>query len=349
MPESSVKRILTGMRPTGDLHLGHKVGALDLWKAAQNNVGIEQFYLVADMQALTTHLEELQKVKSSVRTIVLDWMSVGLDPRNSHVHFVLQSQVRARGMISHYLMMQTPFNALEANPTIKTERANLEKQGKSVTAGFMVYPVDQSADILMVSPENLDGNQLLVPVGADQIPHLEDARDAARKFNKAHGVELLMACEPQVSEVPRLVGTDGDGKMGKSTNNAIFLSDSPSVVRDKVMGMFTDPNHIRLTDAGDVENNPVFIYLRAFSKDREMVRGLEEDYKKPGVPLGDVAVKNVLIQCINEMLGPIRERRLAAENEPVGDFLRHGTQRASEIADEVLVKMENAMSVGYPD
>jgi tryptophanyl-tRNA synthetase len=227
------KVVLTGMRTTGSLHLGHYVGALENWLQIQNTGEYECYFLLADVQALTTHSQNPEILRESVRNVVLDWLSVGLNPGLSHVHFVLQSQVPERYELSILLQMIANYNVLMDNPTLKTE---LTRQ-KDATVGFMTYPVDQCADIYMVSPmPPAYGAQILVPIGEDQIPHLEYARDVARKFNARYGYTLV-PCSPLPAKIGRLVGTDGNEKMGKSTNNAIFLSDSKEVVAKKVMRM----------------------------------------------------------------------------------------------------------------
>lgn len=341
----SVNRVLTGMRTTGQLHLGHYVGALKLWLEAQNDQVLqpECFFLLADVQALTTHSDRPELIRESIREVVLDWLTVGLDPSLSNIHFVLQSQVPARFQISQYLLMVAMSKEIQRNPTIKAELKSI----KNPSMGFMTYPVDQVADILMVSPLNDRGNHLYVPVGEDQKPHLEYARTLARRFNKVYGTNVFLPCTPLVGEVGRLVGTDGQDKMSKSLNNAIFLADSPEVVVRKVMGMFTDPNRVRATDPGVIEGNPLFIYHNAFNPHKKEVKDFENKYKKGKI--GDVDVKRRLAEVLNEMLEPMRERRLEMEKAPIGDFVREGTLRAVELANEVLRRAEQAMFLGFPE
>lgn len=341
----SVNRVLTGMRTTGQLHLGHYVGALKLWIESQDDKVIkpECFFLLADVQALTTHADRPELIRESVRDVVLDWLAVGLDPTLPNVHFVLQSQVPARFQISQYLLMVAMLGEIRRNPTIKAELKNV----KNPSMGFMAYPVDQVADILMVSPLNDRGNHLYVPVGEDQVPHLEYARTLARRFNKAYDTDVFLPCTPLVGRVGRLVGVDGQEKMSKSLNNAIFLTDSPEEVSRKVMRMFTDPNRIHATDPGTVEGNPLFIYHNAFNSNVEEVREFEKLYRLGKV--GDVEVKRRLAEVLNEMLTPMRERRLVMERgEPIGDFVRDGTLKVIEIAREVLERTEEAMFLGFP-
>jgi len=345
----NVFRVLTGMRPTGTLHLGHKVGALDAWVHYQSDpiTPYECFFLVADVQALTTHSDRPALIQQSVLDVVYDWLSVGLTPDPSRVHFVLQSQVETRADLSVMLSMLAPWSTVSRNPTVKEELARIEAgENSSVSAGFMLYPVDQAGDIYMVAPRNISGNELVVPVGDDQLPHLELARDLARTFNDLYGVDLFRPCEPRTTDTGRLVGIDGKDKMGKSANNAIMLTDTPEVVAQRVMSMYTDPKRIHATDPGTVEGNPLFIYYDAFAPDKEEVAEYKRLYKLGQI--GDVPLKARLAVIINEMLEPIRERRAQAEKEPIGDYLRMGTARASEICREVVKEAQEAMYLGFP-
>lgn len=339
-------RVLTGMRPTGKLHLGHYVGALKLWLQAQED-GLDCYFLLADIQALSTHSDQPELIKQSVYDVVLDWISVGLNPNLPNVHFVLQSQVLARSQIFELLSMVANYQEVIRNPTIKAEMKQLTDERKTITLGFVSYGVNQAADIEMVSPPNHRGNRLYVPVGQDQLPHLEGTNDIVRAFNRAYQTDALLQCEGRVGDIGRLVGIDGVAKMSKSLGNAIMLSDSPDEVRKAVRRMFTDPRRIRSTDTVDsVEENPLFIYLRAFCPDRAEVDEHERKYKAGQI--GDVLLKDRLSEIINEMLDPMRERRLDAQREPLGDYVRQGTYVASQIADEVLARMQEAMHLGFP-
>ena len=342
----AVRRVLTGMRTTGALHLGHYVGALTLWLEAQKDPNLECFFLLADLQALTTHADRPELIRDSVRQVTLDWMAVGLEYWKPNVNFVLQSQVPARGMLFHLLSNVVRWSEVERNPTIKEE---LKSVGGNPSAGFMVYVVDQAADIYMVSPPNKSGNQLLVPVGADQLPHLNDARMWARRFNRDYA-PVFRPCEGQVGKVGRLVGTDGDSKMSKSLGNAIMLSDTPEVVTEKVMGMFTDPNRIHRTSPGDPENNPVFTYLDAFDPDPEQIQEFKSIYRAGeinGVSIGDVELKRRLASVLNDFLNPIREKRHEVVRYDLGGILQKGTARANGIANEVLDRAMEAMHLGF--
>jgi len=245
-----------------------------------------------------------------------DWLAVGLDPTKSNVHFVLQSQVPERHELSVLLMMIAEYSEVMRNPTLKSELKNQ----KSATMGFMAYPVDQVADIYMVSPTPPErGDRLLVPVGEDQVPHLEYARVLARRFNRKYG-SVFVPCSALVGDVGRLVGTDGQAKMSKSLGNTINLADDPKTVESQVMRMFTDPKRTRSDIPGETENNPVFIYHRAFNPDIAEVADLTERYQQGKV--GDVEVKRKLAKALNDFLDPIRDRRVKFAILISGKFLK---------------------------
>lgn len=345
MSGDSIVRVLTGMRPTGRLHLGHLVGALRLWKDAQDD-GLDCYFLIADVQALSTHADNPDLIRESVRDVVLDWISVGLDPTLLNVHFVLQSQVLARSQIFELISMVADYKKVLGNPTLKAEMA--AQKGKKISLGFISYVVNQAADILMMSPPNKVGNKLYVPVGQDQLPHLEDTNVIARAFNKAYGTNVMLPCVGRVGDIGRLVGTDGKKKMSKSEGNAIMLSSTQDEVTMLVKKMFTDARRLRATDKVDsVENNPLFIYLRAFAPDKEEIDSYESLYKDGKI--GDVPLKNRLAEIINDMLEPMRDRRIIAEREPIGDYVRDGSLAASVIADGVLDRIRKAMHLDYPE
>lgn len=342
METQNVSRVLTGMRTTGELHLGHYVGALKLWLEAQNS-GSDCFFLLADVQALTTHADKPELIRDSVRSVVLDWLAVGLDPTLPNVHFVLQSGVKSRFELSQYFLMIANLTEIRRNPTVKDEI----KGQKNPSMGFLTYVVDQAADIYMVSPLNRGGNELLVPVGADQVPHLEYSRKLARRFNKAYQSDVFRPCTAKVGEVGRLVGIDGQDKMSKSKGNAINLSDSTEEVTRKIMRMYTDPNRLRATDPGVVEGNPLFIYFDAFASDVPEVDDYKRLYRLGQI--GDVVLKKQLAEIVNQTLEPMRERRTRAETMALGEIVRAGTAAASEIADEVLARVKDAMYLGFPE
>lgn len=336
------KVVLTGMRTTGQLHLGHYVGALKRWKEIQDARQHECYFLLADVQALTTHADHPELLTQSVIDVTKDWLAVGLDPSLPHVHFVLQSQVTERYELSALFMMIARYGEVMRNPTLKTE---LEKQ-ENASIGFMVYPVDQVADIYMVNPYPVqEGDEVLVPVGEDQVPHLEYARDLAERFNRDYGT-VFTPCKPLVGEVGRLVGTDGKAKMSKSLGNTIQLNDSAEEVEKKVMSMYTDPNHLRVEDPGDTENNPVFIYLRAFDPDQAGVEELAAQYRKGG--LGDVPVKKRLVGVLNDFLDPIRARRAEVEKMDIGAIITDGTQAAREACLPVVQAVREKMALVVP-
>ena len=340
----AIKRVLTGMRTTGELHLGHYVGALKLWLEAQSDPDQECFFLLADYQAATTHRDRPELIQQSIRDVTLDWLSVGLDPNLPNVHFVQQSQVLARPHLTLYLALFAKEADIKRNPTIKEEMEHLE----NVSMAFLLYPVDQVGDIEMISPPAEKGNQILVPVGRDQVPHLEYSRKLARAFNDQYHRPVFCQCEAQVGSISKLVGTDGSGKMSKSRGNAIYLSDSRAEVEKKVKRMYTDPKRIHATDPGTIEGNPLFMYFDAFAKDPEEV----EEYKKlyQVGQIGDVPLKKRLAEIINEMLDPIREARFEAEEHvAVGQVIRAGTARANELANEVLERTQEAMHLTFPN
>jgi len=336
-----LKRVLTGMRTTGSLHLGHYVGALKQWKEIQDTGEYECFFLLADVQALTTHADHPELLTKSVREVVLDWLSVGLDPNLPHVHFVLQSQVPERHELSVLLSMIARYKEVLRNPTLKTE---LRTQ-QDATVGFMAYPVDQAADIYMVSPQPGSESELLVPVGRDQSPHLEFANSLARRFNKKYGL-VFVPCTALVGKLGRLVGIDGMTKMSKSLNNAINLSDDRKTVEESVRRMFTDPKRVRADIPGDTRNNPVFIYHRAFNADKAQVRDLGRLYRAGRV--GDVEVKRKLAKALNDFLDPIRQRRLQYESVDVRGILEEGTWAARKACQPVVERVRELMHLSYP-
>jgi len=339
---SQKSRILTGMRPTGPLHLGHYVGALQQWLELQATGQHDCFFLVADAQALTDHADDPRLIQRSVRDVVLDWLAVGLDPQKSA--FVLQSLVPETFELEHLLACITPQSWVERNPTLKAEIQQLRGQrGQTVTSAFMRYPVSQAADILNLA--GADRTPILVPVGEDQVPHIELTRDIARAFNSAYGNTLP---EPQsrVGAVARLVGTDGQDKMSKSLGNVINLSDSATVVRKQAMRMYTDPTRAKVSDPGHLEGNVPFMYLDIFDPDKAGLVDLKKRYEMGGV--GDVEVKERLVKVLNVFLDPIRERRAKFEKEAdILAILYDGTARERIIAKQTLEVVKKAMGLNY--
>ena len=308
MPKDSTysdsERILTGVRPTGPLHLGHYVGALENWLDLQPKY--DCFFLIADYQ-VSDHADDFDRVRKSVFDVALDWLSIGLDPEKSH--FVIESAVPEHAELTTWLSWWTPLGMLQRNPTLKAELAEIENQStkRSAPLAFFNYPMMQVSNILMPKAH-------LVPTGKDQQPHIEMSREIARKFNNIAGRELFPEPQGLIGRVGRLVGTDGQSKMSKSLNNAIFLGDSKEDVSKKVRKMYTDPNRIHATDPGRVEGNPVFIYHDAFNPNIDEVNDLKERYRSGTV--GDVEVKTLLAEAINRFLEPSRERRQKYESKP---------------------------------
>ena len=335
MDTGNKQRILTGIRPTGALHLGHYVGALENWVRLQEEY--ECYFLIADYQALGDHLDDIPGIRQSVMEVTLDWLAVGLDPQRST--FVVQSYVPEHAELTMLLSMLTPLGMLERNPTLKAEREQVEAKGLSV--GFFTYPVSQIADILLPKAH-------LVPVGEDQLPHIEMTREIARRFNRSYG-EVFPEPQGLVGRVPRLPGTDGQAKMSKSLGNVIYLSDDADTVTQRVKSMYTDPTRIHATDPGHVEGNPVFAYHDAFNANRDEVEELKERYRAGQV--GDVEVKQRLAAALNAFLDPIRERRASYEAKPemVREILVEGARRARRVAQATMDDVRQAMRIRYFD
>ena len=325
------KRILTGIRPTGALHLGHYVGALKNWVRLQDEY--ECYFLIADYQALGDHFHEIDLIRGSVIDVALDFLAVGLTPEKSS--FVIQSYVPEHAELSMLLSFITQLGMLERNPTLKAELADLPVERRTV--GFYNYPMSQVADILLPRAH-------LVPVGDDQAPHIEMTREVARKFNRMFAV-VFPEPETLIGEVGRLIGTDGAGKMSKSQGNVIMLSDDEQTVNARVRGMFTDPNRIRADIPGRVEGNPVFEYHDAFNPNTAQVDEFKERYRAGKV--GDVEVKRALAAAINDFLDPIRERREYYKQRIglVEDALMSGVGQARTIAAETMVMVRDAMRI----
>ena len=326
------KRILTGIRPTGPLHLGHYAGALENWVKLQDEY--ECFFLIADYQ-VSDYADDIDRVRQAVFEIALDWLAVGLDPQRSH--FVIESMIPEHAELTMWLSWYLPLGWLQRNPTLKAEMADLES--KSIPVAFFNYPVMQVANILMPKAH-------LVPVGDDQLPHIEMTREVARRFNRLFG-EVFPEPEALVGRVPRLVGTDGQAKMGKSLNNAIYLKDDEETVNKKVQRMFTDPTRIHASDPGHVEGNPVFMYHDAFNPDSAEVQDLKDRYVVGKV--GDVEVKQKLARALNAFLAPIRERRAEYEANPkrVKEALASGTGHAKKVAEGTMAEVRAALKLEY--
>jgi tryptophanyl-tRNA synthetase len=324
-------RVLTGIRPTGRLHLGHYVGALESWLRLQDQH--DCFFLIADYQALGDHADDIAGIRRAVVDVTLDWLAVGLDPERSS--FVVQSYVPESAELAMLLGTLVSLPRLQRNPTLKAEMAQLKTAEANVT--FFTYPVSQAADILLVKAN-------VVPVGDDQLAHVELTREIARRFNRTYG-EVFPVPAPLVGRVPRLVGIDGQAKMSKSLDNAIYLSDDAETVTAKVRRMYTDPTRIHPTNPGHVEGNPVFMYLDAFDPHLDEAEDLKARYRAGRV--GDVEVKRVLAQRLNEFLDPIRERRRGFQRQPeaVREALLAGTARHRETAQGTMAEVRDAMRI----
>ena len=326
-------RLLTGDRPTGKLHLGHYVGTLANRVKLQDEY--ECFFLLADYHILTTRLERLDEIEENIREIVLDYLSVGIDPERSTIF--LQSGVPQIPELALIFSMLVTVPRLQRVPTLKEVMRDLHIAQPS--AGLLNYPVLQAADILSVKGE-------IVPVGKDQASHLELTRELARRFNDTFA-PVFPEPATLIGEVGTLPGTDGKAKMSKSLGNVIYLSDDPETVTQRVMRMYTDPKRIHPTDPGTVEGNPVFIYHDAFNANREQVEELKRRYRAGTV--GDVEVKQRLARALNAFLDPIRERRAryAAQPDLVEEIVVEGTRRAREIAAQTLAEVKDAMKMAY--
>lgn len=337
MPDQ--QRILTGMRPTGQLHLGHYLGALENWLQMQHEY--ECFFLIADYQAMGDHLDDIGLIRDSVLAVATDWLAVGLDPEKSS--FVIQSYVPEHAELTMYFSMLTPLNQHQKNPTLRAEMGQLESGSQAITLGFFNYPISQAADILLPKAH-------LVPVGEDQVAHIEYTRNIARRFNRRYG-PVFPVPSARVGRVPRLVGTDGQAKMSKSLNNAVYLADDPAAVAARVKRMVSDITgqnpRMRPTDPGVVAHNPAFLYHDAFNDNPAEVAELKERYTAGAV--SDAEVKDRLAAALNRFLEPIRERRAWYEQHPdyVRDALQAGTERERAIARETVANVRQAMQVVY--
>ncbi len=343
------KIILTGDRPTGKLHLGHYVGSLKRRVELQNSGEYDEIYImIADAQALTDNADNPDKVRNNIIEVALDYLSCGLDPAKSNIF--IQSQVPELTELAFYYMNLVTVSRLQRNPTVKSE-IQMRNFEASIPVGFFTYPISQASDITAFKATT-------VPVGEDQKPMIEQTVEIVRRFNSVYG-EVLVEPEvllPQNTACLRLPGTDGKAKMSKSLGNCIYLSDSAEEVRKKVMGMFTDPNHLKVSDPGKVEGNCVFTYLDAFSKPEHFAKylpeyasldELKEHYRCGG--LGDVKCKKLLIAVLEEELAPIRARRREFEQniEGVYEMLHKGSQVAQAKAARTLMEVKDAMRINY--
>ena len=343
------KIILTGDRPTGKLHVGHYVGSLKRRVELQDSGEYEKIYImIADAQALTDNAENPEKVRQNIVEVALDYLSVGLDPAKSTI--LIQSMIPELTELTFYYMNLVTVSRVQRNPTIKSE-LQMRGFGDSIPVGFFTYPISQAADITAFKATT-------VPTGEDQMPMLEQCQEIVHKFNSVYGETLV---EPKIllpsnQACMRLPGTDGKAKMSKSLGNCIYLSDSADEVKTKVMSMYTDPNHINVSDPGQVEGNAVFTYLDAFSKPEhykefnsgyECLDEMKEHYRKGG--LGDVKCKKFLINVLESELAPIREERAKWEKDipAVYEILKKGSEEAERVAAETLGDVRRAMKINY--
>lgn len=345
------KIILTGDRPTGRLHLGHYVGSLKRRVELQNSGEFDEIFIeIADAQAITDNAYDLEKVRQNVIEVALDYLACGIDPNKSTIF--VQSQIPELCELTFYYLNLVTLSRLERNPTIK-EEIKMRGFNTSIPTGFLTYPVSQAADITA-----FDAN--IVPVGDDQLPMIEQTREIVRSFNNLYDDILIEPKEllPENDTCSRLPGIDGKAKMSKSLNNCIYLSDEPEEIQRKVMSMFTDPNHLKVEDPGNTENNPVFTYLDAFCKDEHfekylpIYKNLDElkaHYEHGG--LGDVIIKRFLNSILQEELEPIRTRRKEFEKNisNIYRILKEGSEKARKKAANKMNQVKNAMGINYFD
>ena len=345
------KIILTGDRPTGRLHVGHYAGSLRRRVELQNSGDYDKVYImIADAQALTDNADNPEKVRQNIVEVALDYMACGLDPAKSIIF--IQSQIPELCELTMYYMNLVTVSRLQRNPTVKNE-IKMRNFEASIPTGFFCYPISQASDITAFKATT-------VPAGEDQMPMVEQTKEIVHKFNSTYG-EVLTDPDillPDNEACLRLPGIDGKAKMSKSLGNCIYLSDTEEEVRTKIMSMFTDPNHLKVSDPGKVEGNPVFIYLEAFSRPEHFaeflpeyagIEELEEHYKRGG--LGDVKVKKFLNNVMQSELAPIRERRAQWEKDipAVYEILKKGSEEAEKVAADTLSKVRAAMKINYFD
>ena len=340
--------ILTGDRPTGKLHLGHYIGSLKNRVVLQNEGNYDEMYLmIADSQALTDNFDNPKKVRDNIINVALDYLSVGIDPKK--VNIFIQSQIPALTELSFYYMNLVTVSRLQRNPTVKNEIKEKSFE-KSIPVGFFCYPISQAADITAFKAN-------IIPVGNDQLPMLEQTNEIVSSFNRIYG-ETLVPCKAILNKneiAQRLPGLDGNAKMSKSLNNGIYLSDPSDVIYKKVMSMYTDPNHIKVEDPGKVEGNMVFTYLDVFSSNEQISKyseyktldEMKKAYEKGG--LGDVKIKKVLYNILEEILSPIREKRKYYEEhlDEVYSILKEGTTKANEKANKTLKEVKKAIMIDF--
>lgn len=327
--------VLTGDRPTGRLHLGHYIGSIQNRLKLQDEAD-QAFYMIADIQALTDNADNPEKVRNNVLEVALDNLACGLDPKKTTMF--IQSEISGIAELTVLFLNLVTLSRLKRNPTVKSEMQQ-KGYGEEVPAGFLMYPVSQAADILIVKANT-------VPVGEDQKPMIEQTNEIVDKFSGVYG-EVFPHVGVLLSEHSRLVGIDGGAKMSKSLGNCIYLSSTDKEIEDQVRAMYTDPNHIRVEDPGQVEGNVVFTYLDIFDPRKDEVEELKKQYRAGG--LGDVVLKKRLTEVLQGIIGPIRERReeLAKNPEYVMNILREGTERVQKIGEETVREVKQAIKINY--
>ncbi len=327
--------VLTGDRPTGPLHIGHYVGSLANRLVMQETY--KQFVMIADVQALTDNYDNPQKVRDNVFQVALDYLAVGLDPDKTTIF--IQSMIPEIAELTVFYLNLVTLARLQRNPTVKAEMQQKGLENR-IPVGFLVYPVSQAADITIFKAQH-------VPVGEDQLPMIEQANELVRAFNRIYGQEVLCEAEAIVPKIARLPGTDGSAKMSKSMGNTIYLGERSEDLYKKVMSMYTDPNHLKVSDPGNVEGNPVFSYLDAFAPDVARVEELKDHYRRGG--LGDVALKKYLFEVLESFLSPIRTRRqeLSQDMGYVRDVVEKGTDLARNVAQQTMQEVRAAMHLNY--
>lgn len=326
--------VLTGDRPTGPLHLGHYVGSL--LNRVELQEKYKQYVMIADIQALTDNADNPQKVHDNVLEVMLDYLAVGIDPAKTTIF--IQSMIPEIAELTVFYLNLVTVSRLKRNPTVKAEMQQ-KGFGDTVPAGFLMYPVSQVADITVVKGS-------IVPVGADQLPMIEQTNEIVRSFNRIYG-DIFPEVQAMVPKTGRLPGINGQEKMSKSLGNAIYLSDDVDTLKKKVMSMYTDPNHIRIEDPGQVEGNMVFTYLDVFDDNKDYVQELKNQYQAGG--LGDVKIKKYLLEVLDAKLAPIREKRmeLSQNKQAVMDILLQGTQSVRIVAQETMKQVKEAMHLRY--
>jgi len=327
--------ILTGDRPTGCLHLGHYVGSLR--ERVRLQCVNKQFIIIADAQALTDNAENPDKIRKNIIEVALDYLAVGIDPKLTTIF--IQSLIPELSELTMYYLNMVTVSRLQRNPTVKDE-IKQRGFGSSIPAGFFIYPVSQAADITAFKAD-------LVPVGEDQLPMIEQTTEIVRAFNRIYNSPVLVEPNALLSNTPRLPGTDGKGKMSKSLGNFISLSDDEKTIINKVKMMYTDPNHLRIEDPGIVDGNPVFAYLDAFDSDKDSLEKMKEQYQRGG--LGDVVVKNRLVEVLLAELNPIRKKReeFSKDLTYVMEILKQGSEAAREVASKTLGEVKGVMKIDY--